>query len=135
MSKEPCEKCGAMILPETKRKTGGLCVPCIRKENPAWSMAYSADAGTPPTTEIPSTVHPDILAIVQSELALGNEVSSVGNWPHAGRANVCLKYKFKGLYQGMSPDVGYAEDHDPHGPFAQYFHKNAGDAVLCSIFA
>lgn len=29
--KVPCKKCGAMILPRTAEKTGGLCMPCYNK--------------------------------------------------------------------------------------------------------
>ena len=31
VQKIPCSKCGAMILPATAEKTGGLCMPCTRE--------------------------------------------------------------------------------------------------------
>ena len=44
-SKIPCKRCGAMILPATAAKTGGLCMPCysflIRELDLVGSATYS----------------------------------------------------------------------------------------------
>jgi hypothetical protein len=32
MQKVPCSKCGALILPVTAERTGGLCMPCFNPE-------------------------------------------------------------------------------------------------------
>jgi len=38
----PCRECGAMILPTTSKVTGGLCMPCRRKQGPLMENDSSA---------------------------------------------------------------------------------------------
>ena len=32
--KAPCQECGKLILPSTLERTGGKCMPCVKKSNP-----------------------------------------------------------------------------------------------------
>jgi hypothetical protein len=41
-----CEKCGASILPQTAKRTGGFCKPCSKKEERAKALEYKEEEGT-----------------------------------------------------------------------------------------
>jgi hypothetical protein len=42
VQKIPCSKCGALILPSTAEKMGGLCMPCTRQPH-SFSPARADD--------------------------------------------------------------------------------------------
>ena len=44
----PCRECGAMILPTTSKATGGLCMPCQRKQGPLMQNDSSAQGEVEP---------------------------------------------------------------------------------------
>lgn len=48
MDKQPCKKCGKMILPVTLEKTGGYCMPCKEIVN-APKACYQCGVGIAPT--------------------------------------------------------------------------------------
>ena len=82
---------------------------------------------------LPSTLHPALAAIVAAELEAGNTIVQVDErWPRPGCLTVHLGRAFI-LHHQCSTTVGYFEDHDPHGPFAEYCHLASGQAVLCSM--
>ena len=44
MERVPCQQCGAMVLPTTSEKTGGLCMPCFKKpQKEAANMQHAQD--------------------------------------------------------------------------------------------
>lgn len=131
--KEPCDQCGKLVLPETKLKTGGLCVPCVRKIYPMWpdKNPQSPKESAPCSKELPLNLDPKIKEIIDKELEMGNEVSGVVNWPRPESNNVSLKYKF--IVEHKQLGVQYRENFDPHYLFAEYVDDVSGDTVLASL--
>jgi hypothetical protein len=79
----------------------------------------------------PSALCPELHAIVQLELARGNQLSQapeLANWPEAGSVFASLKQDFKMRKNEVPETVRYLICNDPHyGWYGEYFctvHKH-----------
>ena len=79
------------------------------------------------------TLEPLLRAIVDAEIAAGNEVIQAdASWPRQGHLCVHLKTRFKLRHKVQEP-IRYFEDRDPHGPVAEYVHGTSKQSVMCSL--
>lgn len=74
-------------------------------------------------------------SILDAELAAGNSVSGLSvDWPRPGKLCVQMKLCFKIKHNVEGTSVDYGEDHDPHGPVAEYRDRETEQSLMCSLF-
>jgi len=61
VQKVPCSGCGALILPTTAARTGGLCMPCstgqrVRKQPPGQSKSGTEEPRSTPAPDLPNII-------------------------------------------------------------------------------
>ena len=74
-------------------------------------------------------------SILDAELAAGNSVAGLTvDWPRRGKLCVQMKHRFKIKHNVEGTSVVYGEDHDPHGPVAEYRDRETEQSLMCSLF-
>ncbi len=72
--------------------------------------------------------------ILHAELAAGNSVSGLTvDWPRPGKLCVYVEHRFKVKHDIEGTSVQYGEDHDPHGPVAEYCDRETEQSLICSL--
>ena len=75
---------------------------------------------------------PALQAILSSELARGNTIREISEWPPKCRLFVLLDRPFKKKY-ALSPDISYEELNDPHYWKAEYAYKDGTECLACGF--
>lgn len=77
-------------------------------------------------------LHPDLKAILEEELAAGNEVLETGRgWPDPDSVFVRLKNLFARRVAPVAPGVTYSEPNDPHWWRADYTTTSPRHTLAC----
>ncbi len=79
-----------------------------------------------------SQLAPPLQAILDAELAAGNSISDISNWPPKCELLLSLRYKFK---QAHLPDanVSYRIIDDIHYWYAEYDFNDGQQIVTCGF--
>lgn len=83
------------------------------------------------TTELPTMV-PGLQSILLSELARGNRILEVGDWPPKCRLFVLLERPFKRKY-ALTAGIAYAALNDPHYWQAEYRYDGGIECLACGF--
>jgi hypothetical protein len=68
--------------------------------------------------------------ILSEELAAGNAIAEVSEWPPKCQLLVILRYPFRRKY-GTSEDVTFAKINDPHYWLAEYRYQGGLQTLAC----
>ena len=80
----------------------------------------------------PPKMAPPLQSILMSELARGNSILSVGDWPPKCRLLVNLARPFRKKY-ALAADVEYEAINDPHYWKAEYRYKGGLECLACGF--
>ncbi len=75
---------------------------------------------------------PGLQSILLSELARGNRILEVGDWPPKCRLFVLLERPFKRKY-ALVPGVAYVALNDPHYWQAEYRYGDGVECLACGF--
>lgn len=79
-----------------------------------------------------AAIHPDLRAILDAELAAGNEIAETGGgWPDPDSVFVRLRDPFRAKPSALPPGVVYAEPNDPHWWNAEYSSRSPRHILAC----
>ena len=73
--------------------------------------------------------NPALNALLQAELACGNEIAEVSDWPPACKRLVILAYRFS--VEREVDGLQLREINDPHYWFAEYIADSGAEVLAC----
>lgn len=105
-----------------KRPAEPLCVYAITA--PRWQAELDAP--------VLGRLHPGLRALLQAELAAGNEIAESGaGWPEPDSLFVRLKHPFRVAPAGLPAGIRYARIDDPHWWEAEYSSESPRHILAC----
>ena len=79
--------------------------------------------------DIPN-MEPPLQAILEAELAKGNEIREVSGWPPKCKLLVILQYRFAGSYE-VTGEIEFRTLNDPHYWYSEYKFKGGVQTLAC----
>ena len=79
-----------------------------------------------------AALHPALRAILEAELAAGNEIAETGGgWPDPDSVFVRLRHEFRTRPDPLAEDLTYTEPNDPHWWKADYSSRSPRHVLAC----
>jgi hypothetical protein len=76
-------------------------------------------------------VSPELAALLAEELASGNRIAEVSDWPPECRKLVILEYRFSRVHDVTA--LEFREVNDPHYWFSEYVADGGAEVLACRI--